>query len=95
MTSYLNHTPCQQPGYVELQKLWIFYYIPTHYSSVPFRSLLYYIPGLIILTRKQDIVIVEVFLTSTIVFLNHFAPYHLIRLCPHFKHRRDQKTLHT
>jgi len=29
------------------------YYIPTHYSSVLFRSLQYYRPGLIILTRKD------------------------------------------
>jgi len=45
----------------------------THYSSVLFRSLHYYRPGLIILTRKQDIVVVKVFLTSTTVVLNHFA----------------------
>jgi len=36
----------------QLQKLWIFYYVPTHHISVPFRSLHYYRPGLIILTRK-------------------------------------------
>jgi len=36
----------------QLQKLWMFYYIPIHYSSVLFRSLHYYTPGLIILTRK-------------------------------------------
>jgi len=36
----------------QLQKLWIFYYISTHYSSVLFRSLHSYRPGLIILTRK-------------------------------------------
>jgi len=57
----------------QLQKLWIFYYIPTHYSSVRFRSLHYYRPGLIILTRKLDVVVVNVFLTSTTVVLNHFA----------------------
>jgi len=28
----------------QLQKLWTFYYIPTHYSSVLFRSLHYYRP---------------------------------------------------
>jgi len=28
---------------------------------------------------------VKVFLTSTTVVLNHFAPYHLTRLCPYFK----------
>jgi len=36
----------------QLQKLWILSYIPTHYSSVFLRSLHYYRPGLIILTRK-------------------------------------------
>jgi len=36
----------------QLQKLWMFYYIPVHYSSVLFRSLHYYRPSLIILTRK-------------------------------------------
>jgi len=36
----------------QLQKLWIFYYIPTHYNSVLFRLLHYYRPSLIILTRK-------------------------------------------
>jgi len=29
----------------QLQKLWIFYYIPAHYSSVLFRSLYYYNSG--------------------------------------------------
>jgi len=57
----------------QLQKLWILHYIPTHYSSVLFRSLHYYRPGLIILTRKQDIVVANVFLTSTTVVLNHFT----------------------
>jgi len=33
----------------KLQKLWIFYYMLTHYSSVLFRSLHYYRPGFIIL----------------------------------------------
>jgi len=36
----------------QLQKLWIFYYMPTHYSSVLFRSLHYYTLGLIIRTRN-------------------------------------------
>jgi len=35
------------------QKLWILYYIPTHHSSVLFRSLHYYRPGLIVVTRKM------------------------------------------
>ena len=45
----------------QLQKLWIFHYIPTHYSSVPFRWPHYYTPGLIILTRKQVVVVLNVF----------------------------------
>jgi len=45
-----------------LQKLWIFYYIPVHYSTVLFGSLHYYTPRLIILTRKQDVVVVTFFL---------------------------------
>ena len=57
----------------QLQKPWIFYYIPTYYNSVLFRSLHYYRLGLIILTRNQDVVVVIVFLTSTTVVLNHFA----------------------
>jgi len=32
----------------QLQKLWIFYYIPIYYSSVLLRSLYYWRPGLII-----------------------------------------------
>jgi len=36
----------------QLQELWTLYYIRTHYSSILFRSLRYYRPGLIILTRK-------------------------------------------
>jgi len=46
----------------QLQKLWIFYYIPVHCSSVLFGSLHYYTPRLIILTRKQDVVVVTFFL---------------------------------
>jgi len=34
------------------QKLWILYYITTHYSSVLSKLLHYYRHGLIILTRK-------------------------------------------
>jgi len=56
-----------------LQKLWILYCIPTHHSSVLFRSLHYYRPGLIIMTRKQDVGAVNVFLISTTAVLNHFA----------------------
>jgi len=41
----------------QLQKLWIFYYVTTHYSSVLLRSLHYYRPGLIILTRKEDVMV--------------------------------------
>jgi len=37
---------------LQLQKLWILYYTPTHYSSVLFRSLHYYRPSLITLTKK-------------------------------------------
>jgi len=36
----------------QLQKLWRLHYIPIHYSSVLFRSLHYYKPSLIILTRR-------------------------------------------
>jgi len=36
----------------QLQKLWTFYYTPIQYSSFLLRSLHYYRPGLIILTRK-------------------------------------------
>jgi len=42
----------------ELQKLWIFYYILTYYSSVLVRSLDYYRPGV-----KRNFWIVK-FLTS-------------------------------
>jgi len=56
----------------QLRKLWIFYYIP-HCSLVLFRSLHYYKPSLIILTRKKDVVVVDVFVTSTTAVLNHFA----------------------
>jgi len=59
----------------QLQKLWIFCYTPTHYNSVVFRPLHYYYyrPGLIILTRQYNVAVVNVFLTSTTVVLNHFA----------------------
>jgi len=36
----------------QLQKLWIFCYILTHYSSVLFTSLHYHRPGLIIWLEK-------------------------------------------
>jgi len=36
----------------QLQKLWIFDYIPTH-SSVLFRLLHYYMPGLVILSKQK------------------------------------------
>jgi len=57
----------------QLQNLWMFCYVSSHYSSVLLRTLHYYRPGLIILTRKYDVVVVNVFLTSTTVDLNHFA----------------------
>jgi len=57
----------------QLQNLWMFCYVSSHYSSVLLRTLHYYRPGLIILTRKYDVVVVNVFLTSTTVGLNHFA----------------------
>jgi len=47
--------------------------MPTHYSSVLFRSRHHYRPGLIILTGKQGDVIVDVFLISTTMFLKHFV----------------------
>jgi len=37
---------------IQLQKLWIFYYIPSHYNSFLFRSLHYCRPGLIIWLEK-------------------------------------------
>jgi len=37
----------------QLQKLWVLYYVPTHYSAVLLRSLHYYRPGLIILTIES------------------------------------------
>jgi len=38
---YSGSSMCPAAGLFQLQKLWIFYYIPTHYSSVLFRSLHY------------------------------------------------------
>jgi len=52
MVSHLNHILSGNSITTQLLKLWIFYYITTHYSSVVLRSLHYYRPGLIILTRK-------------------------------------------
>jgi len=37
----------------QLQKLWIFYYTPTRYSSDLFRSLHYYRPSLIIWLERR------------------------------------------
>jgi len=53
MLSYLNHTVLPANNMiVQLQQVWILLYIPNHYSLVHFRSLHYYIPGVIILTGK-------------------------------------------
>ena len=82
----------------QLQKLWIFYYIPTHYSSVLFRSLHHYRPGLTNLTRKYDVVVVNVFLTSTTVVLNHFAEGSQIQTYEFLESRTKKiyhKTIHT
>jgi len=58
---------------IQLQKQWMLYYIPNHHSSVLFRLLHYYRSGLIIVTSKQKVVAVNVFLTSKTVVLNDFA----------------------
>jgi len=50
----------------QLQKLWIFYYISTHYSSEIFRSLHYYRPGLIIMAHP---VVVDDELGASLFFL--------------------------
>jgi len=53
---------------------YIFYYISIQISSVLFRSLYYYRPGLITLTTVESKVLWQLrFFTSTTVVHNHFA----------------------
>ena len=75
------------------RNLWILYYIPADYSSVLFISLHYYRPELITVTRKYDVVVVAVFLTSATVVLNHFAEGSQIQTC-NFVREPPQKFCH-
>jgi len=80
MVSYLNHIHCSQHDYTATKAMGItLYTVPTQYSSVFSRSLHYYRPGLIYVTKK-DVVAVNVFL----ILQEWFSTISLKRTNPDF-----------